>query len=238
MMDNHVAIRMLLILAATIVLFAIVAMYSRKKDQTNRAGFREQQSQLQYKKRMGRGTERFDEYASATGTDSLRPQALDGHHEIPSASSSASLSGFGGDSAAAYPSSINQSDSIAMSQMKVQRKEFNREVSSLSREANAAERKSSCYPKDELVPEDLIPKDSADSRWARMNPTGQGDIQDQNFLTAGYNMGIDTQSSSLRNSNLGLRSEPPNPQIQVSPWQMSTIQPDTNRRPLEIQGDY
>lgn len=230
-MDNHVAIRMLLILAATIVLFAIVAMYSRKKDKHNKAGFSQRAS-----RRSNRGTERFDEFASADGTDALRPQSTDGSYQAPSASQSSS--GFGGDSVAAYPSSINQSDSLAMQQMQVQRKDFKREVSSMTREANNAEHKSSCYPKDELLPEDLIPKDSADSRWARMNPTGQGDIQDQNFLTAGYNMGIDTQSSSMRNSNLGLRSEPPNPQVQVSPWQMSTIQPDTNRRPLEIQGDY
>ena len=31
-----------------------------------------------------------------------------------------------------------------------------------------------------------------------------------------------------------LRSEPPNPQKKVSPWQQSTIEPDFNRKQLDI----
>jgi len=41
-------------------------------------------------------------------------------------------------------------------------------------------------------------------------------------------------SSSLRNANLQLRSEPANPQQDVGPWNNTTISPDINRRPLEI----
>ena len=40
----------------------------------------------------------------------------------------------------------------------------------------------------------------------------------------------------MRNANLQLRSEPPNPQVQVSPWMQATIEPDINRRPLEVGG--
>jgi hypothetical protein len=40
----------------------------------------------------------------------------------------------------------------------------------------------------------------------------------------------------LRNPNLQLRSEPPNPQLKVSPWNQTTIESDLNRRPLEIGG--
>ena len=40
-------------------------------------------------------------------------------------------------------------------------------------------------------------------------------------------------NQSLRNANLNLRSEPPNPQVKVSPWLQTTIEPDLNRRPLE-----
>ena len=29
---------------------------------------------------------------------------------------------------------------------------------------------------------------------------------------------------------------PPNPQVKVSPWLQSTIEPDTNRKPMEIGG--
>lgn len=95
-----------------------------------------------------------------------------------------------------------------------------------------------CYPRDRLNVSDLLPKDAANSKWAELNPAGQGDMQDQNFLNAGYLVGINTVGSSLRNPNLQLRSEPPNPQVPVSPWMQSTIQPDLNQRPLEIGGDY
>ena len=46
--------------------------------------------------------------------------------------------------------------------------------------------------------------------------------------------GIDTVGGTLRNSNLQLRSEPPNPKAQVSPWSNSTIEPDLMRVPLEL----
>lgn len=95
-----------------------------------------------------------------------------------------------------------------------------------------------CFPRDRLTTSDLLPKDAANSRWAQMNPAGQGEVRDQNFLTAGYHIGINTVGQSLRNANLQLRSEPINPQVPVSPWNISTIEPDMNRRPLEIGGDF
>jgi hypothetical protein len=57
---------------------------------------------------------------------------------------------------------------------------------------------------------------------------------DKNFLEAGYHVGINTVGQSNRNANLQLRSEPPNPQMSVSPWMQSTIEPDLARKPLEI----
>jgi len=39
-----------------------------------------------------------------------------------------------------------------------------------------------------------------------------------NFLEAGYHYGINTVGQTLRNANLQLRSEMPNPQVQVSPF--------------------
>ena len=59
-------------------------------------------------------------------------------------------------------------------------------------------------------------------------------LQNVNLLRAGYHAGIDTIGSTLRNSNLQLRSEPPNPTSKVSPWMNSTIEPDLMRVPLEI----
>lgn len=89
------------------------------------------------------------------------------------------------------------------------------------------------FPQDRLKPEDLLPRDAANSLWAQMNPAGQGDVKDQNFLTAGYHVGFDTQGSSLRNASHDIRSSPPNPRYNVSIWSQSTIEPDLNRRPLE-----
>ena len=94
-----------------------------------------------------------------------------------------------------------------------------------------------CFPRDRLTGEDLLPKDAANTKWAQMNPAGQGDVRDQNFLTAGYHIGVNTVGQTRRNANYQLRSDPPNPQVPVSPWNISTIEPDLNRRPLEIGGD-
>jgi len=93
-----------------------------------------------------------------------------------------------------------------------------------------------CFPRDRLSAQDLLPKDSANSKWAQVNPAGQGDVGDQNFLTASYHQGVDTIGATLRNANLQLRSEPPNPRQRVSIWNESTIEPDLNRRPFEIDG--
>ena len=92
----------------------------------------------------------------------------------------------------------------------------------------------SCYPRDRLSSEDLLPKDAADSKWARLNPAGAGDVHDQNYLTAGYHIGVNTVGQSLRNANLQLRSEIPNPQNAVGPWMISTIEPDYRPQTLEI----
>jgi len=53
-------------------------------------------------------------------------------------------------------------------------------------------------------------------------------------LKAGYHIGIDTIGQTLRNANLQIRSEPPNPQLYVGPWNNTTISPDFMRPPLEI----
>ena len=95
---------------------------------------------------------------------------------------------------------------------------------------------SECYPKDSLHSAELLPQD-ANSLWAQVNPSGQGSLADQNFLTAGFHIGINTVGQTLRNANRQLRSEPLNPQVKVSPWLQTTIEPDINRRPLEIAGE-
>ena len=92
---------------------------------------------------------------------------------------------------------------------------------------------SSCSQPNIQNPAELLPKDS-NSQWAQLNPSGKGDLANVNFLKAGYHIGIDTVGQTLRNANLQIRSEPPNPQINVGPWQQSTIEPDFLRVPMEL----
>jgi hypothetical protein len=95
-----------------------------------------------------------------------------------------------------------------------------------------------CFPKDRLTSDDLLPRDAANSKWAQVNPAGQGDVRDQNFLNAGYMIGINTVGSSLKNANLQIRSEPVIPKVSVGPFLNSSYEAsDTLRRPLEIGGD-
>jgi hypothetical protein len=91
----------------------------------------------------------------------------------------------------------------------------------------------SCVRANTTKPGDLLPKD-ANSQWGRLNPTGGGGLENVNLLKAGYHSGIDTIGTVLRNANLQVRSEPPNPTSKVSPWMNTTIEPDLMRVPLEI----
>jgi hypothetical protein len=92
---------------------------------------------------------------------------------------------------------------------------------------------SSCAQPNIQNPAELLPKDS-NSQWAQLNPSGKGELANVNLLKAGYHIGIDTVGQSLRNANLQIRSEPPNPQLNVGPWNQSTIEPDFMRVPLEL----
>jgi len=96
-----------------------------------------------------------------------------------------------------------------------------------------AEAPAGCYPRDQLTPGELLPKDP-NSVWAQQNPMGTGSLKGKNFLSAGALIGINTVGQSLRNANYQLRSEPANPQVPVSVFNNPTIEPDVNRRSLEI----
>ena len=93
----------------------------------------------------------------------------------------------------------------------------------------------SCNPQNSLKPKDLLPsgksKDVAD--YDNANPTGEGILKGVNFLDAGFHVGVNTVGQSLRNANRQIRSEPPNPQVSVSPWLNTTIGPDLGRKALE-----
>lgn len=90
--------------------------------------------------------------------------------------------------------------------------------------------------KQQLRASDLLPTDQANAikEFNIAKPIGEGILQDINSLKAGYHIGIDTVGQTLRNANLQVRSEPPNPQVAVSPFLNTTIAPDLMRKPLEI----
>ena len=94
------------------------------------------------------------------------------------------------------------------------------------------ENRNECLPRDVLDAADLLPGSYAVNNWD--TPAAPGGIDGPNFLNPENLVGINTVGQSLRNANRQLRSEPPNPQVKVSPWLRTTIEPDTNRKPLEI----
>ena len=95
---------------------------------------------------------------------------------------------------------------------------------------------SSCYPQQKLTPADLLPTDEnkAIQEFNIAKPVGEGILQGVNMLDSSYHVGVNTVGQSLRNANRQLRSDPPNPQVNVSPWMNTTIGPDLPRRPLEV----
>ena len=85
-----------------------------------------------------------------------------------------------------------------------------------------------------LTATDLLPTDKAADDWNKNNPSVSASLQDVNLLQAGHHIGVNTVGQTLRNANLQLRSDPPNPQTKVSPWLQSTISPDVVRKQFEI----
>jgi hypothetical protein len=81
----------------------------------------------------------------------------------------------------------------------------------------------------------LLPKEDPQlvEDWNVVTP---GNLSDQNFLEAGFHLGVDSIANTLKNANYQLRSEPPNPQVKVSPWMQSSYEPDPYRRSFEIDG--
>ena len=82
-------------------------------------------------------------------------------------------------------------------------------------------------------PDELLPKGSS-NQWSDLNPNANTNLKNMNFLDQGRFSGINMVGQALRNANLQVRSEPPNPQLNVGPWSNTTIEPDLERVPLEI----
>tara|TARA_Y100000992_G_C21274213_1_gene498922 strand:- start:1684 stop:2274 length:591 start_codon:yes stop_codon:yes gene_type:complete len=99
---------------------------------------------------------------------------------------------------------------------------------------NTAGLSSSCATVPTLDPSELLPSDS-NSEWAKLNPSGQGELGSVNLLKSGYHSQINTIATApMRNSNLQVRSDPPVPKENVGPFLNSTIEPEQGRPCLEI----
>lgn len=85
-----------------------------------------------------------------------------------------------------------------------------------------------------INPDDLLPSNAEADVFSEQKPSGEGNLYGKDFLTAGFQIGINTIGSSLRNANLDIRSAPANPVDSVGPFNNSTITPDTTRRTFEI----
>jgi hypothetical protein len=81
-----------------------------------------------------------------------------------------------------------------------------------------------------IDPSELLPLDKG-KYFNNMNPNGNGDLRNVNLITGAEKIGMASQV--LRNANLQLRCEPPNPINKVGPWMQTTIEPDLHRRPLD-----
>lgn len=198
-MDNNSVMRIILILLAVAILFALIAYYNSSKGAAHAESFEADMKAVEAAK------EQF--------MNSCAPA-----NPLASNESSQCLT-CPGEAAA---------NSAAIAGVEPLGNEKYRPVS-----FTGVAKPGDCFPKDRLNAKDLLPG-NANSTWAQANPAGQGDVANQNFLTAAYQIGINTVGQSLRNANLQLRSEPLNPQLKVSPWNQTTIEPDINRKPLEI----
>lgn len=193
-MDKHVIFRIVLIVLAAFILFALVNYYNSKQKVVNSEKF-------------------YQDALQAAAPLAKAPASQSASAPVPTSALAANASQTNANLVG--PSEEDQASAF-------------RPVDYTSQKVP-----SDCFPKDRLTADDLLPKDSANSKWAQVNPAGQGDVRDQNFLTAGALVGVDTVGSSLRNASYDLRSSEPNPRG-VWPIMNSTIEPDLFRRPLEI----
>lgn len=87
----------------------------------------------------------------------------------------------------------------------------------------------------QLTTQDLLPAYDDANEFAKQNPVSKL-LQEQNFLTAGHHMGINTVVQSNKIPYLDLRSCPPIPKQEVSPFNNSSFETPvgSGRRHFEL----
>jgi hypothetical protein len=85
----------------------------------------------------------------------------------------------------------------------------------------------------DILPMDLLPKSAVAGEFSEEEPAT--DLAARNYLVTSANFGIDTTSSSNKNPNLDIRSQPYIPtNMNVSPWNVSSYTPDLYSREFNI----
>ena len=82
----------------------------------------------------------------------------------------------------------------------------------------------------EIVPMDLLPNNDAAAIFVAENPNGSGNVPNNNYLVAGFDIGMDTHGGSMKNPTLDIRPEPRIEKAYVGPWNNSTYEPDLYRK--------
>jgi hypothetical protein len=224
--DNNMIFRTILIIVAAFVLFALVNYYNNKQSTVKSEKFYNEAmaSQAGTGLSMGSASVQGSAVGQASPTQRTANAQLMERYTGP-APQAPRVSLSGGQPAVGLQSGVQPSDPLG-------------DIDFRAVDYEGKKLPSDCFPKDRMTVDDLLPKDAANSKWAQVNPAGQGDVKDQNFLTAGYMFGINTVGSSLKNANLQLRSEPVIPKVSVGPFLNSSYEAsDALRRPLEIGGD-
>ena len=90
----------------------------------------------------------------------------------------------------------------------------------------------------QIMSSDLLPG-TGDGMWGDATPQVDTapelpNLEGDQYLQCGYLSGINTVGSSLRNANQQIRNDPIIALKDVGPWNQTTIEPDMNRKALEI----
>jgi len=87
-----------------------------------------------------------------------------------------------------------------------------------------------CEPEDLFDADKYLPQEVNDD-WFEVQQEPIS-VKNRHLVNITKPIGVDTIGSSKRNSSHDLRGAPANPKYVVSPWLQSSIEPDTNLKPL------
>lgn len=87
-----------------------------------------------------------------------------------------------------------------------------------------------CSPEDLFNVDKYLPQEVTD-KWWDMLPEPVS-VKNRHLINITKPIGVNTIGSSLRNATHDIRGDVPNPKYAISPWMNSTIEPDTNFKPL------